>query len=70
MCQGFEDFKQCEDCHRRTAKVGFQQSYFYPPMDIATGKCNFYWPSTDWNDPKRDMAIAQNGNVGYIEGDM
>lgn len=69
MCQGIEEINLCSDCRRKKLKVEFMKSYYYPPINVSTEQCNFYWPSTDWQDPNRDDVIATNGNVGY-EGDF
>lgn len=68
MCQGIDEAELCKTCERKNQRVSFQRSYYFPPIDIKTGKCQHYWASTDWQDPNRDATVGQNGNVGY-EGD-
>lgn len=70
MCIGIEDQERCAKCHRPHHMVRGLESFYFPPVNIDTGECNFFWHPEDWQDPIRAQALGQNGNVGYTEGDM
>ena len=55
--------EKCKSCYRNTTKPSEYQKWMQPPM-LSDGTCSEYWPDDAWQDPKRDLAIAQNGNTG------
>lgn len=74
-CKGVEGVTKCDSCYRQTAKANeHYQSYFTSaPIQNPHGKnpiCTWYWADDSWQDPQRDKAIAQNGNVGYSDSDV
>jgi len=63
MCYGNNHWK-CDTCRRKTDNPNSWDSYYIKPPMQSDGICDAYWQDTDWQDPKRDLAIAQNGNTG------
>jgi hypothetical protein len=46
MCAGVPEMALCQQCHRKNATPGFQQSYFLEPP-IQYGLCGYYWPEKE-----------------------
>ena len=55
MCRG-DHCKRRDKCYRHTAKPSpFAQTFFsVPPVDIKTGKCEYYWPVKGWEPEKNE----------------
>ena len=60
---GINIHEKCKSCYRNTAKPSEGQKWMQPPI-LPDGTCSEYWPDDAWQDPKRDRAVAQNGNTG------